>query len=808
MGTLAALPQPGHESAASPASSSAHDVLHYPAGTTLRFLLLVVMAALSSAFVGNWMFISTAEPGEVMPSWTWLALPPLAVILLAAALTHLAPAWLERRRGWVPVLPDDSPAALERFGALVAEAGLRHGPTLVWNPTESAARALSYGRPGAYRVAVSPALLGAARRRPAAFDAVVRHELAHISHRDVFPAYFAIIVWYVLVAALAVPLLWRIVEPDFSLVPDYLVRVGLLALVVYWLRADLLRTREHYADVRASLTDEHRQALLQTWEASTAVSTGRRFFSLHPSVDARAQVVREPGRLGRLAWGELFAVGVTAAWSVPLLAEVMFSTGWAVDAGARSTHIAVFALVGAFAGASLARWAGSGGDVPNLARAATGLAAGLAIGSTISLANTGLLVHAGGELTGSLVTAVVVTAYLFWAADLAQTLAPASADHRRARLRTGVSVAVSAVVVALVAGALLPAGQLIRLQAVDLLADKLFHVVAISGSAQALAVVAPLVGLAGLVAARRARPGSGGRTAPTVLVATALGVLAALLGLAVRLQTDITGDPDRQWRYFLAMVFIAVGCAAVAGAFTASGRGEARLLGAFLAAGITVVVAWAGFVAYENVFFGSTMPAADVLIVGRRVTAVVALVAAVPFALAWVAARLARRGPAGTRAGMVATGVVVATLAAGVVLLVPGTVMGEPPHASGSETGLQEYLADDVPAILAERDAAFAELQSALAAPRPVAVRRIRSAVVPTYDEMLSVVRSQEVTAGPATELHDALLSLLESERALLVAQADVLDARQPASAYVEAMSAADQAWVAWVSAYQEASSR
>ncbi|GAB2868134.1 M48 family metalloprotease [Nocardioides pacificus] len=807
MRTLEAGPPTGPVASLTAAAPTALDVLRQPAGTTLRFVLLVVMTTVSAAFVGNWMFLSTAEPGEVLPTWTWLAVPPLAVLLLAAVLTQLAPWWLERSHGWVPVVADDSPVALERYATLVAEAGLRREPVLMWNPTDSETRALSYGRPGAYRIAVSPALLGAARRRPAAFDAVLRHELAHIAHRDVVPAYFAIVVWFVLVAALAVPLAWRIVRPDYSLVPEYLVRVGILALVVYGQRAHLLRTREHYADVRAAITDEHREDLLRTWAAPSAPSARvRRVFPLHPSVAARTRVVREPARLGRLVWGEHAAVGVTAAWSLPLIGDLASTTGWGAQNGALLAHVAVFSLVGAYVGASLTRWAGCGGGLSHVTRASIGLAAGLALGSTLSLANTGLLRHAGADLAGSLVTAVVVGAFVFWAADLAQTLTEAVGD-RWPRLTTTACVTLSAATVALVAAALMPAVELIRLHTFDVVLDHPLHAIAGSDSARALAVVAAMVGLGALLTTQVTTRAAGARVrqtwaAPMLRTAAALGTLAPLLGLVTRLRVDLDGDPDRVWRYWLALLWITVACAALAATATAASRGTARLTGAFATAGLTAVVAWAGIVAYESLLFDSTLPVSDVWRFGRDSSAVVTLVAAVPIALVWLAVRLA--GRPGPRTRLAAGAMATLALAAGVLVLAPPAIVGDPTPAGTMDSALEDYVADVTP-ILTQRDEASAELQAAMSAPTPEAVNRIRSDIVPQYDEMLAAVRDQDVSAGPAAEVHAALLSLLLSERMLLIVQADVLDGREPVVSYADAAGAADRALYAWVSTFSEA---
>ena len=441
---------------------TALQVLRYPSGTTLRFVLLVVMVALSAVSVGNWTFLST-HPAFPLPSWQWLTIPPITILMVAAVLTAFAPVWLEHRRRWVAVPPDRGGAALARYDTLVAEAGLAATPPLVWNPVDTSSRALAYGLPGYYRVAVGPALLGAARRRPAAFDAVLRHELAHIRHRDVAIAYYAVIVWYVLIVVLAVPpLLWWVVDHDLSLVPEYVLRMVVLTLLVYWVRSALLRVREHYADVRAGDSAPAQQALRAALNAPASTSWPRRMFSLHPTADSRINVLADPRGLARLETAELFAVGLTATWTLPLLYELLVSLGLSPLDAPRSARILMFAMVGAYVGAVVARWAGCAAPVRDSARAAIGLVVGLSLGSVLSVGSTGLLSFVGDELAGMVLSAIIAGAYLFWAADLARVLLDPGQPHRR-RVGIATSSVATTLVFALVVGASFAAVELVRL---------------------------------------------------------------------------------------------------------------------------------------------------------------------------------------------------------------------------------------------------------------------------------------------------------------------------------------------------------
>lgn len=768
-------------------------MLERPAGTTMRLLLLVAMIALSAAFVGNWMFLSVSD--GVVPGWQWLTLPPVATLAIAMLLTWAAPAWLERRHGWVPVPPERGATALARVDALAGEAGLRETPRLMWDPREDRTRALAYGRPGDPRLALSPVLLGAARRRPAAFDAVVRHELAHVRHRDVVPAYFAIVVWYVLLAALSVPLLWRVVDRDLSLVPDYLVRVALLALVVAWVRADLLRTREGYADVRASLTVQHRTDLLAGLEAPTPPRAGRRpwhAFPLHPSPAARAAVVRDPGRLGRLDPGELCAVGLTATWSVPLLAELLVRAGLAPLHAERVTHLAVFALVGAYVAAAMLRRAGATESRPGPSAPAA-LALGLALGPAVSIAGTGLLVRAPGELLGAALTAAVVAAYAVWVGDLSMVLTGAGRAWSRARGR--LVVAVGAGALALVAATVLPASESLRLGASRLLTDDPVRALASSTDSVVLVLAVPAVSLVALLAHSRRR------ALTAAVTGVLLGAAATAVVAGVRGRVDLADDPAKL-RYYLATVLVAGGAAALAAVVLASGRGRGSLLAAHVAAWVTVLVAAVGWLGMEDLGFGSTLEAQDLRGLLREAWPTGALLAALPAAVAWLLTREAPdRGR--RRAPIVLGSVVAVALGAATVTLAPAVVDG-PARDRGEIAELRQYVGTDVPVLLQRRDAAESERRQAMGLD-PALVPEALEAVLSRYDELVADLDERRLDHPLALEVQADLRTLLLAERDRVAVERDVLAGVGTGEEYLAVLERADTATYTWAMTYQEA---
>ena len=80
--------------------------------------------------------------------------------------------------------------------------------SVVWllQPLNVRLSAFAFGRPGRRFVAISGGAAVAAARKPAAFDAVILHELAHVKNRDIDQTYLALAIWRAFVVAALLPL--------------------------------------------------------------------------------------------------------------------------------------------------------------------------------------------------------------------------------------------------------------------------------------------------------------------------------------------------------------------------------------------------------------------------------------------------------------------------------------------------------------------------------------------------------------------------------------------------------------------------
>jgi len=188
-----------------------------------------------------------------------LPLPGLALgaaVLLAGCLLAYAawPYWRILRAGLVRA--DTLPEVGGRLRDLAAEAGVR--VRFLADLTSPRVTGLAFGHAGRRYVLVNRGLLALARTDPDAFDAVVRHELAHVRHRDVDLAYLTVLAWRLFVAVFLLPVLLLFNDAldraslDGRAYAGLLAQVFLVAGLVLVGHAAVLRERELAADAWAA----------------------------------------------------------------------------------------------------------------------------------------------------------------------------------------------------------------------------------------------------------------------------------------------------------------------------------------------------------------------------------------------------------------------------------------------------------------------------------------------------------------------------------------------------------------------------
>jgi Zn-dependent protease with chaperone function len=402
------------------------NVLALPSATTARYLLLTVATVFTGTFVGASAYNAVhgvewrdrlahclnALPGQgagspldteaarafcmasVEHARARYMLGGAAVVMLAAlTLLQVAPVVLTRRRGLRPIGARFSEAQ-DRARRIGADVGVRRQPVITSSPV-GLRDAFCYGGIGRPRLALPLPLL--IRSRTPTFEAVVGHEMSHVARRDVALAWSARSAWYVLAPLLAVPALSFIVVGDVSGVLDYFWRAALLAVVVLLLQRDLLRSREHDADLWAARTGERLVALCDvlTTAAPPRSHTLRRLLARHPDGTARVAVLRNPTPTTAVSSTDGLAVGFLATVLLPLLTSALTTLGTGSQHAWATGLLSAF-LIGPIAGFSigLGLWRQavvsrvSGLPAP-VGPAVVGVALGALLGSLVSLGSTG-----------------------------------------------------------------------------------------------------------------------------------------------------------------------------------------------------------------------------------------------------------------------------------------------------------------------------------------------------------------------------------------------------------------------------------
>jgi len=318
----------------------------------------------------------------------WMLAGVALVGLVSSGIFFLLPTIKIRRGHLVRLQSEDAPEVVATLESLTAQAKLREQPTFFWNPLNSAVRGLAFGRPRRHYVALSGGLVTKYYTDPNAFRAVVLHELAHLRNADVDKTYFAVAVWYAFLAVALVPLLFT---AEWEVISAVAWRLVALTVLVYVARTSVLRIRENYADVRASVWDDPAslRRVITALADNNQESFWRRLWRMHPSAADRSRILENTTPLFNVGFWETLLAGLTCGIALPILKLLLATlmTG-AVQIGILTSSIFA-ALVAGIVGtkiwrASLASTAGQS-QPPQIFRLALALSAGFVVGWQLSL---------------------------------------------------------------------------------------------------------------------------------------------------------------------------------------------------------------------------------------------------------------------------------------------------------------------------------------------------------------------------------------------------------------------------------------
>jgi Zn-dependent protease with chaperone function len=469
----------------------------FPSDTTFRFALLVAAVLGATLYVWSWMWSTFGAEDEAITSgaldcleltptgggdfaassaaftectqrlyrdnaW-WMLGGAALVVGVAIAIAVAWPYVKERRARLQPLTGEDAPEVLATLRELAVEAGLDEEPRWMWSPLARAASGNAYGHAGRHAVALTGGLVVLHATDPAAFRAIVRHELAHVRNRDVDVTYLTLSFWYAFLAAAVLPFVLTLLDQGKLLVSATW-RMLALAALVYLTRNAVLRSREVYADVRASASDGPSGALRRVVGTLRAGDVGlrKRLLALHPTPDRRLAALDDPRPLLSLGVLEAFGAGLAATINFDSVASVVTTfVGDPITMNLLSALVFAPLIAGVV---GLALWRSrfgalaAGGRPQRVLPIGLALTAGLVLGPELALA--GIVPGAKRTLLGGFdlgnalwiaALALLVVLLLDWITD-SSSLWLRMLAARRSRLAVSAGLAVAAGVLTVVLG--------------------------------------------------------------------------------------------------------------------------------------------------------------------------------------------------------------------------------------------------------------------------------------------------------------------------------------------------------------------
>ncbi|MFC4534341.1 hypothetical protein [Sphaerisporangium dianthi] len=312
--------------------------------------------------------------------------------LVIAAVHVLRPRITIRRQHLVPADPRTHADLYETVRRLAGREGLRRVPRILLDTNRRAPGGRAFGHYPRYYLRLNIGTLHRGRERggEGVVEAVVLHELAHLRNRDVDLTGLTQAAVWVFAGLVGVPVVVYTALRTPANLLDVGTRTLAASVLVAVLAAAVLRSREHYADVRAAVAGGRLPDL-----GSPPLPWLRALLPLHPHDDRRMRVVRDPGLLMRWVPGEALGAGIAAALGTTHLGVVLRLLLPASDRPAFVVSSLVYAipamaivLAGAYRSTLLALAAGR--RAPRGTAAGAGLATGIVLGLIASPArNTG-----------------------------------------------------------------------------------------------------------------------------------------------------------------------------------------------------------------------------------------------------------------------------------------------------------------------------------------------------------------------------------------------------------------------------------
>jgi Zn-dependent protease with chaperone function len=324
----------------------------------------------------------------------WMLGGVALVWALGFAIYWVIPTWKIKRGNLVPLPMEDVPEVGTYLQELSAEAELRKPPTFLWNPLNQAPSGVAFGRLGRYYVALTGGLVRTFYTDRERFRGIMLHELAHLRNGDVDKTYLSVAVTLAFVVAAVTPFALVLARADSDTALQLLWRVAVLIGLVAFSFCAVLRSRETYADVRASSWGASANGLRQVLKELPSAHAGgwQRWLRLHPEPRDRIAHLESTDSLFGLQFWEAFAAGLAVAIAAPNVQNLIQVGTTRVQQATLGPLVAglifgplLVGIVGLQVWRATFAARARGRPTPRVGVVALGVAAGLALGQPLSL---------------------------------------------------------------------------------------------------------------------------------------------------------------------------------------------------------------------------------------------------------------------------------------------------------------------------------------------------------------------------------------------------------------------------------------
>ncbi|MFF4644574.1 M48 family metalloprotease [Streptomyces sp. NPDC001389] len=389
------------------------------------------MTRVAAQWIPFWACMDQSAP---LPPWWQIAVLPVLLMVAAALLFLLLPAWKIRRRRLVALHTLDTDGSVLRLVEEAAgAAGLARVPRVVVDRAAPTTGAVVFGRNRRPIISLHGGLLACRSTDPGHVRTVLLHELAHIANRDVTVTYGTVALWRAFCTLVLLPyLLWStfqfstLAPPTWLATAPYQIRTLLLPLLlvalVHLARADVLRAREIHADLAAARwgADLHRSitAAPSLRKLRPVADSLREQWSTHPQAQVRRSALDDPSPLFGLRPLPILLTGVSAvlihSHLLTYLGTYRRMSSWISQGAAFVPALLVCGVIATALWRSVAYAVVTGRPAPSGVRTGLWLGAGLGTGALFIGLGAGASQWWIGGLAGLLLIVAAGTAFAVW----------------------------------------------------------------------------------------------------------------------------------------------------------------------------------------------------------------------------------------------------------------------------------------------------------------------------------------------------------------------------------------------------------